>query len=160
MITLRQPVEADGPVLASWFPNPEELRRFAGPGMRWPLDHEQIRRWHTDPAIHAWSAELPEVPGVLQGYVQVVRIAPDAGRLARVAIAPAARGRGWGRALLAAAVERAAGLGLTQLTLKVYVDNEPARRLYRSLGFSELGADPADSELLAMSLDLHSASGC
>jgi ribosomal protein S18 acetylase RimI-like enzyme len=157
VLRLREPREAEGAALASWFASPEELRRFAGPAARWPLDQEQIHRWHADPAIHAWSAEARDIPGVLQGYVHVVRAEADVGRLARVAIAPAARGRGWGRELVGAAIDRAAELGFRRLTLKVYVDNEPARRLYRSVGFSELGPDAGDPELVDMGLELSGA---
>jgi RimJ/RimL family protein N-acetyltransferase len=153
-VRLRKANADDGAELASWFTDADELRRFAGPATTWPLDQEQIRRWHSDPAIHAWSAEAPTDPGVLLGYVHVVRASDEVGRLARVTIAPAKRGRGLGRQLVGAAIERAAELGFERLTLKVYDDNEPARRLYRSAGFREVGAGPEDPELLDMLLDL------
>jgi len=57
-------------------------------------------------------------------------------------VAPEARGRGVGRALLEAAIDRArAWPGLEQLTLGVAVHNQPARALYRECGFEAFGLE-------------------
>lgn len=56
-----------------------------------------------------------------------------------LAVAPKARGRGVGRALLAQAVQRAARLQLRP-TLLVDPDNPGARRLYAAAGFRENGS--------------------
>ncbi|HEX7303915.1 GNAT family N-acetyltransferase [Lentzea sp.] len=45
------------------------------------------------------------------------------------------RGRGIGEALVRAVLEWAAGEGWKIVTLRVWVDNLPARRLYKRLGF-------------------------
>lgn len=50
---------------------------------------------------------------------------------------PAARGRGLGRALIAAAVTRAAGAGAPSASLTVRTGNRHARALYTSLGFTQ-----------------------
>jgi RimJ/RimL family protein N-acetyltransferase len=50
-------------------------------------------------------------------------------------VVAAHRGRGLGRALLAATLERADEVGITRVELRVRVDNEPAIRLYRAFGF-------------------------
>jgi RimJ/RimL family protein N-acetyltransferase len=51
-------------------------------------------------------------------------------------VAPEARGRGAGRALISAIIERCEALdGLEQITLDVVTVNEAARRLYLSQGF-------------------------
>jgi GNAT superfamily N-acetyltransferase len=58
-------------------------------------------------------------------------------------VTPAARGTGAGRALLMAAVEHARALeNLLLLTLTVTEGNEPALRLYRSVGFLDYGVEP------------------
>ena len=152
-LALRVPAPADAEILACWFPDPAALRRFAGDGVRWPLDRAQLDAWHADPAIRAWTAEEPGAPGVPAGYVQIVMVEAPLGRLARVAVAPAARGRGLGRALVAAAAAEARRLGLRRLRLNVYADNAPARRLYAALGFAEDDADP-EPGLVRMALDL------
>jgi ribosomal protein S18 acetylase RimI-like enzyme len=50
--------------------------------------------------------------------------------------APEYRRRGVGRALLAAAEDRAGRLGLGRVSLETEVDNDPARSLYESCGFT------------------------
>ncbi|MDB5095723.1 MAG: family N-acetyltransferase [Cyanobacteria bacterium RYN_339] len=58
--------------------------------------------------------------------------------------APEARGRGFARALMEAALAAAAGWeGLKLVHLSVTVGNASARGLYRSLGFVTVGVEPA-----------------
>jgi ribosomal protein S18 acetylase RimI-like enzyme len=59
--------------------------------------------------------------------------------LQRIAVAPAAQGRGVGRALIGALVEDARAAGIEVLTLDVRGDNASALHLYRSFGFTEYG---------------------
>jgi ribosomal protein S18 acetylase RimI-like enzyme len=54
-----------------------------------------------------------------------------------LAVLPAARGTGVGRALLAAAETRARALGCCKLTLEVRADNVRARSLYQRVGFGD-----------------------
>jgi RimJ/RimL family protein N-acetyltransferase len=80
-----------------------------------------------------------------------------------VYVAPEARGRGVGREVVGAAMAHARGWeGVTQLHLAVAVPNEPAQRLYRSLGFRPFGLEPraiklpdryVDEEHMVMLLD-------
>lgn len=66
-------------------------------------------------------------------------------------VAPEARGRGAGRALLAAAAEHhAAHLADTRLLLAVVETNTPARRLYDSSGYVVIGPNPEDDAELLM----------
>ena len=55
-----------------------------------------------------------------------------------LAVLPAYRGQGIGRALLAAAERHAREHGCCKLTLEVLETNERARGLYRSVGFDDL----------------------
>lgn len=56
-----------------------------------------------------------------------------------VYVAASARGRGVGRALLAALVESARAGGLWTLQAGVFPENEPSLRLHRAVGFREVG---------------------
>ncbi|MEU6132901.1 GNAT family N-acetyltransferase [Saccharopolyspora sp. NPDC047091] len=62
--------------------------------------------------------------------------------LEKLAVSPAAGGRGIGRALLRALVESARAAGVEQLTLDFRGDNHAAEHLYRSEGFVECGRLP------------------
>lgn len=52
-----------------------------------------------------------------------------------LAVDPAARTRGVGRALMEAVIAEARARGGRRFTLRVFAPNEPARRLYERLGF-------------------------
>jgi len=70
-----------------------------------------------------------------------------------LAVLPAARRRGVGRALLAAVEARARARGCCKITLEVLDRNDPARALYASVGFAEVAAgDSACTRFLAKPL--------
>ena len=67
---------------------------------------------------------------------------PDGGfELAKMAVSDAWKGRGLGRALMAAAVERAKAAGAPRLYLETNSGLAPALALYRSFGFREIQPD-------------------
>lgn len=73
------------------------------------------------------------------GVVGVHRYAGEVGELKRMYVSPAGRGRGAGRALLAAAVAAAADLGLAELWLQTEPEAmSVAYRLYREAGFVDI----------------------
>jgi phosphinothricin acetyltransferase len=56
-----------------------------------------------------------------------------------VYVESAARGRGTGRVAMEALIRSAERAGFWKLLSRVFVENEPSRRLLRSLGFREVG---------------------
>lgn len=104
-------------------------------------------------ALHAssfpkpWDAAaitaLLEGPGVFafrseDGFV-LARVAGDEAEILTLAVTPAARGKGLGRALLIAAANRSQKLGATSMFLEVGTDNPAALALYAGLGFAKVG---------------------
>jgi ribosomal protein S18 acetylase RimI-like enzyme len=79
---------------------------------------------------------LAEEAGQACGVLLVADI-PDlsAWDLSYVGVVPEARGRGIGRALVCKALVEAHAAGVSRMTLAVDSRNQPARRLYRNLGF-------------------------
>jgi ribosomal-protein-alanine N-acetyltransferase len=73
-----------------------------------------------------------------QGYV-LMRAAADEAEVLRIAVAPEARTRGVGTALLAAGLAWAAARGVRRVFLEVASDNAPALALYARLGFRTVG---------------------
>jgi ribosomal protein S18 acetylase RimI-like enzyme len=61
--------------------------------------------------------------------------------LYQLTVAEPFRGRGFGRAMLAALEERLARDGFEELLLNVNVGNLPARRLYAAAGYEQVGED-------------------
>ena len=143
-LRLRDFAAGDDAALIGWVGSPEELERFAGPTLSWPLTMAQLDGLRADPAVSAWSAYTDPLTRAAVGHVELVRVGPRAGRIVRVLLDPRRRGEGLARPLVAAAVSRARALGITDLGLKVFADNAPAIRAYRALGFEDVGEDPAD----------------
>jgi ribosomal-protein-alanine N-acetyltransferase len=92
-----------------------------------------------------WWAELAARPRreyvVLAGPRAVVGYAGldhggDVADVMTLAVAPAARGRGWGRVLLDELERRARGRGAASVMLEVRADNEPALALYENGGYA------------------------
>jgi len=79
-----------------------------------------------------------EEAGEIVGCCALLRL-PDGGfEVAKMAVAESHKGRGLGRALMAACVERARAAGAPRLYLETNSALAPAMNLYRSFGFREL----------------------
>ena len=72
------------------------------------------------------------------GFI-LARVAGGEAEILTLAVAPAARGRGLGRALLQAASHHAGKFGAQSIFLEVGVDNPAALALYAGQGFAAVG---------------------
>ena len=69
----------------------------------------------------------------------VMYVCFDEGDLANIAVIPSEQKKGLGAALLDNILENAVRSGVERIFLEVRESNEPARRLYTSRGFKEIG---------------------
>ena len=130
-MTIRDAVPADLPAMM-------EIERADFPGSAW--SEEQFRdEFERIPATR-WYA-VAEESGQVIGYVGLYLNAPDAD-VQTIAVTPLRQGNGWGRALLAAAVDAAWARGCTRLFLEVRSDNKAALALYGACGFVRMGRRP------------------
>lgn len=79
--------------------------------------------------------------GRVVGYVGMWRIL-DEGHITNLAVHPDFRRQGIGRRLLQTLSNLSVARGLRRMTLEVRVSNDPAQRLYASLGFLVAGRRP------------------
>ena len=120
--------------MMSWFPSAESCRIWGGPEFRFPFTAETFQADCQPPERHSFA--LLEAGGVLCGFGQYYL---RAGRchLARLAIAPACRGRGFGTRLIELLAHAGkAALGVEQCSLFVSAANTSALALYQRLGFT------------------------
>ncbi|MEU9148644.1 GNAT family N-acetyltransferase [Streptomyces sp. NPDC048349] len=128
----RRPAQ-DAPLLRTGVPNRAELITWAGPSLSWPPDDAQLAAYAPEPGRRRWTAVSPDSHRV--GHVCV--LGP---RLGRVLIAPGARDRGLGRALVSRAVDLCFGEpALPEISLGVRAHNTAALRIYETLGFRTVG---------------------
>jgi ribosomal-protein-alanine N-acetyltransferase len=73
------------------------------------------------------------------GFV-LARVTADEAEILTLAVAPQARGKGLGRALLSAAIGEAQRRGAGAIFLEVGSDNPAALALYARLGFANVGS--------------------
>lgn len=125
-------------------------RSYAGvPVARWFAPHGRLEEWaqYVGQLMHTSSCGifLPEASfGLthdhqLTGLVLTTQLSGTMAHVAQVAVDPLSRGQGHGRRLVVAAARAARGVGCESVSLLVADDNEPAKRLYASLGFVERG---------------------
>ena len=104
------------------FPTPWSLRDF---------EHEMT----DNPCARYLVAQKD---GAIIGFAGI-HIILDEGHVTNIAVTSPERGRGTGERLTRALLQYAANLGVTYVTLEVRADNEPAKALYRKLGFFKVG---------------------
>jgi ribosomal-protein-alanine N-acetyltransferase len=108
---------------------------FTEPWARAAFEEELARDWSVVRVARAGPrAELA-------GFV-ACWLVRDELHVLSLAVAPALRRRGYGRALLEGAVSVARSRGARYATLEVRKSNVAARRLYAGLGFSVIGERP------------------
>ena len=76
------------------------------------------------------------------GTVAMIPLNANSFELAKMAVAPAARGRGIGDMLMAACIEFARDSGAKSIILESNTKQEAAIKLYRKFGFVEIPLDP------------------
>lgn len=111
-----------------------ELHAFSGDRM----SRTQYRRHVASPGAAVLVADAPG-EGVLGSALVFFRRGTTLARLYSIATAPAARGRGIGASLLAAAEQAARDRGCRALRLEVRVDNTAAITLYERAGYRPIG---------------------
>jgi ribosomal protein S18 acetylase RimI-like enzyme len=98
---------------------------------------------------HVDRADMAAFRSAIGGYSETVEPIEGSGQyLSRVAVAPAARGQGVGRALVERIIALAEG---GDVWLHVASDNGAAIRLYESLGFEFASAAPYNSRAMRRS---------
>jgi RimJ/RimL family protein N-acetyltransferase len=144
MISLIAFSDAHIDALLGWFPTEADVVQWAGPTLDFPLDRRQFEAMLAEsrtepPSRLAWMATADD--GRIVGHVQLaIDYRDGVGRLARVAIAPAERGHGYGVQMLERVIERGfSDPDMERIELNVYSFNTAALRTYEKLGFVREG---------------------
>lgn len=117
-----QDVEAVHQIELATFPEPWSLQSF-----RDEMERNACARYI-----------VAEENGEILGYAGAWLVL-DEGHITNVAVSQHRRGEGLGRGLMQALMQYASNMGVEYMTLEVRKSNLTAQKLYRSLGFIELG---------------------
>jgi ribosomal-protein-alanine acetyltransferase len=101
---------------------------------------EAMERDVADPNCYYLVAFPPDSPETIEAYAGL--LAPRGameGDIQTIAVTEAARGHGLGRTLVLSLITEARKRGIREVFLEVRADNPSAQRLYRRLGFEDLG---------------------
>jgi RimJ/RimL family protein N-acetyltransferase len=131
-VRLRRVTEADADLLLAWANDPVTRAASFHPD---PIDRAGHVAWLAarlaSPTTGFWIGESDD--GIAVGQVRV-----EGGEVS-ISLAPNSRGRGFGRALLAAAVDEAGRtLPVERLLARVRLDNPASLALFAGVGFVEL----------------------
>lgn len=143
MLTLRPFASSDFPLLAGWFSSLPEVVQWGGSQLSFPLAQAEMsdmlaQGQASPPNRRCWMVCRDGMP---VGHAQLAYDWRDGNaRLGRVAIAPAERGQGLARPMVALMIDEAFQTpGIERLELNVYMFNTPAIHTYEGLGFTMEG---------------------
>jgi ribosomal protein S18 acetylase RimI-like enzyme len=120
--------------LGTWVTDADTCLRWAGPRLKVPFKPSRLPQLLAEPGANSFV--LSHGSGPALGFCQFWVRDPGAAHLARIILAPKARGQGLGTTLcelLMAEAARSTGAGA--FTLRVYRDNDAALAIYERLGF-------------------------
>lgn len=135
-VVARQAVEADRELLAGWWHDYEVelLGEAPGPALLAKARADFRRRGAASGG--PWLLLVDGAPVATQSFNAAL---PDMVQVGGVWTPPALRGRGYARAVVAAALRDAQARGIGRAILFTGGDNRAAQRAYRALGFTPVG---------------------
>jgi ribosomal-protein-alanine N-acetyltransferase len=102
-----------------------------------PWDEQAFCELLASPGVYALGAGKRALAGLI-----LMRVVAGEAEVLTLAVAPAHRREGLGRALLDAGLVTAIAAGAERAFLEVAEDNAPAIALYRAAGFADVGRRP------------------
>lgn len=135
-LILRQPDEADAAVVCGWSLSAQETTQWCASKTH-PVTASQVVEWWLPSDVEPFVAVSGNLAPLAYGELWL-EAEEDEVELARLIVAPRMRGRGVGRQLVAALVDKGALTGLSTVILRVTPGNDAALHCYRDSGFREL----------------------
>jgi ribosomal-protein-alanine N-acetyltransferase len=121
--------------MGAWVPDADHCLRWAGPRLKFPFKPARLPQLLAEPGASSFVMSRGPAPAL--GFGQFWVREPGVAHLARIILAPAARGQGLGTTLCELLMAEAArNTGAAAFTLRVYRDNDPALAIYERLGFA------------------------
>ncbi len=153
---LRDATEADLPAIVAIYNEAIPSRRATA--QLEPVTVAERLPWYREHSPEHHPIWVVELEGAIAGWLSfsrfISRCAYDGTAEISVYVRADFQGRGVGRELLAAAVERGPGLGLTALLGLIFGHNEESLRLFARFGFERWGNLPQVARLDGVERDV------
>ena len=134
---LREYHPTEGSLVCSWLAEETAFEYWsAGQLGPFPLTAKQLTGFYAKQQGVVLMAEENSRP---VGQLLFQKVSPTQVHLGFVVVDPECRGKGLGKRLIQLALEQAATLGATEVTIGVFAENLAARKCYESLGFVQQG---------------------
>ena len=133
-LELRPTIDSDYPEIISWLSSLADAQLWGGPNMIYPLTTESLKRIMKPHLVDTYT--MVDEAEMMMGTGQIYFKKPSRFHLARIMVNPSGRGRGYGRQLVNALMEKSWNVPEKYFTLNVNFGNDRARALYESLGFA------------------------
>ncbi len=147
---LRESLRSDLTTVASWIRSERECRFWTSTCVAYPIDLATLPDDIAFAEYESWTAVVGERP---IAFGQLVSKEDGRLHLSRLIVAPELRGRGFGRFLTRTLLDKAQSRYPRAVSLGVHPENEPALRLYRSLGFIPMERPPEKKARVALYLE-------
>jgi ribosomal protein S18 acetylase RimI-like enzyme len=143
---------AHAATVAGWPVSAEEVVMWCG-GQEFPVPARTVAGWQRGDDVRGYVLRDGEQ---VVGYGELwIDAEEDEVEIARVLVAPGARGKGLGRTLVRGLLAHALAAGRTDVFLRVHPDNARALRCYRGAGFAPVDAALADGWNAAQPVAYH-----
>jgi ribosomal protein S18 acetylase RimI-like enzyme len=139
--------------VAGWPTSSAEVVMWCG-RQEFPVPAQTVTDWQREDDVQAHV--LLDDDGRLVAYGELWCDAEENEvELARIIVAPDARGKGVGRVLVRELLVRAREAGFADVLIRVHPDNERALRCYRGAGFVPVDAGLAEAWNVPQPVDYH-----
>jgi GNAT superfamily N-acetyltransferase len=125
-----------------------------------PMDVAQLEDPNGNILNHGGEIFFVVENGVAVGTCALVPHGENSYELAKMAVSPSCRGKGYGDQLMSAAIEWAKKKGAAKLTLLSNTVLTPAITLYKKFGFVEIGQGHPDYKRCNIEMELDLKSNC
>jgi len=156
MTTLRTSQLSDLETVASWIQSESACRLWCGARVAYPIDLASLPQAIEFDTSDSWTALSS---GVHVAFGQIVPKPRGRLHLARLIAAPERRGSGLGRLVASHLLKVAQSRNPSTISLNVFSENEPALRLYESLGFITATRPPDEMDSPSMYMEFSSQPG-
>lgn len=140
MLRLRTYKNSDAEKLVTWFSDEEVFQKWAAGKLQWPLKADTFQKFAADllKEDNVWLATAVDEAGVPVGFLCMSEIdyKKNSVHFSMIVISDKYRGKGYGSSMLKLAIKYATELlGMKRITIRVFENNEGAKKCYERLGF-------------------------